>query len=930
MTIAAGARLGSYEVLAPLGAGGMGEVYRARDTKLGREVAIKVLPAHLSNDPDALARFEREARAIAALSHPNILAIHDFGEHAGTAYAVMELLEGETLRERLMEGPLSVRRAADFGVQIANGLAAAHAKGIVHRDLKPENVFVTKDGRVKILDFGLARQAAPARGSDTRSPTAAGMTDAGTVLGTVGYMSPEQVRGLPADHRSDLFSFGVVLYEMLSGRRAFQRDTAAETMTAILKEDPPEPSATGAAAIPAGLERIVHHCLEKNPEERFQSARDLAFDLTSSAGVSGISRGVAAAPGRRTLSPAAVIAVVAALAAGLLLGAGLMARLRKPVEAEPIRVRALTFSGRDMEPSASPDGRLIAFTSARDGVSRIWIKQLAGGGEAPLTSGPDRSARFSPDGSSVLFLRDLGTTQALYRIGLVGGEPRKLADDAVEADWSPDGLRIVFVRVRAAPEKVSALTILDTGSGVETVLAQLPDKDIFGPRWSPDGRGIAFVRGDTSANASIWQLVLLDVASRRERALGVPGPASPLGGIAWSGEGKEIYFVRSGSIIGDISGSQGRLVRCDVATGKEQSLLWFAGLFPLSGGAQGVSAHCDIAGPGRVLFDSKPQRQNLRELELCLSNPGRRPCGPPNPQALPGGAAGGARLLTRGSSSDRQPAYSPDGKRVLFSSNRSGNLDLWLLDLESGALRQLTDDAAQDWDPGFTPDGSRIVWSCDRSGHLEIWIANADGSGARQISKDGLDAENPVVTRDGAWVFYWSGNPAKPGIWRIHPDGTGATHLIAGRFSAPEVSPDGRYVLYLDPDRVNQRNTLRLADADSGRALAFTISVPYQLGGPRINFGRERWSADGRSILYVGQDAAGRSGVFSQDFDPGRDTSGTRRPVAGFSQEYWTESLGLSPDGKRVTISTLEESSSIMLAESVPGAMPPARKGMNP
>jgi len=887
----------------------MGEVYRARDAKLGRDVAIKVLPEALAENPDALARFEREARAVAALSHPNILAIHDFGEHAGIAYAVMELLEGETLRERLKESPLSIRRATDFGIQIANGLAAAHAKGIVHRDVKPENVFVTKDGHVKILDFGLARLTTTARGSDTRSPTTAGVTDAGTILGTAGYMSPEQVRGLPADHRSDIFSFGAVLYEMLSGRRAFEHDTAVETMTAILKDEPPGIAGTD-AAMPLGLERIVHHCLEKNPEERFQSARDLAFDLSSIASVSGISRGIAAVPGRRAIWPGAVTAVVAALSAGLLAGAGLMARLRKPVEAEPIRVRALTFSGRDMEPSASPDGRLVAFTSARDGMSRIWIKQLAGGGEAPLTSGPDRSARFSPDGSSVLFLRDLGATQALYRIGLVGGEPRKLADDVVEADWAPDGRRVAFMRVRAAPERISTLAILDSGSGVETVLVQQRGKDLFDPRWSPDGEGIAFVRGDTNTNAAIWQLVLLDVASRRERALGVPGPANPLGGIAWSGEGRQIFFVRSGSLMGDVSGSQGRLVRCDVATGKEKSLLWATGLFPLSAGAMGVAAHCDVAGAGLLLFDSRSQRQHLQELPL------------------PGGAAPeGGRLLTRGASSDRQPAYSPDGKRVLFSSNRSGNLDLWLLDLENGALRQLTDDAAQDWDPGFAPDGRHIVWSCDRAGHLEAWMANADGSGARQVSKDGVDAENPVVTRDGAWVYYWSGNPSKPGIWRVHPDGTGATQLIAGRYLQPEVSPDGRYVLYLELDRVNQRNMLHFANADSGRALAFKIAVPYQLGGPRINFGRARWTRDGHSILYIGQDAAGRSGVFSQDFDPGRDTSGTRRPVAGFSQEYWTESFGLSPDGKRLTISTLEESSSILLAEGVPGAEPPRRKG---
>jgi serine/threonine protein kinase len=243
MTLSAGTTLGSYEIAGPLGAGGMGEVYRARDRKLDREVAIKVLPEHLAEDAGALARFEREAKAVAALSHPNILAIHDFGRHERIAYAVMELLEGETLRGKLQGAPLSMRKAVDYARQIAQGLGAAHDRGIVHRDLKPENLFVTKEGRVKILDFGLARQDTPpaGRGDESHSPTEARLTEAGALLGTVGYMSPEQVRGRSADHRSDIFSFGCVLHEMLSGRRAFQRETAAETMTAILKEDLPPP-----------------------------------------------------------------------------------------------------------------------------------------------------------------------------------------------------------------------------------------------------------------------------------------------------------------------------------------------------------------------------------------------------------------------------------------------------------------------------------------------------------------------------------------------------------------------------------------------------------------------------------------------------------------------------------------------------------------
>jgi serine/threonine protein kinase len=280
MPLGPGARLGPYEILAPLGAGGMGEVYRARDARLAREVAIKVLPAGFSSDPERLRRFEQEARAAGALNHPNILTVHDAGHHEGAPYVVSELLEGQTLRERAQGGALPVRKAVEIGVQIARGLAAAHEKGIVHRDLKPENVFVTREGLVKILDFGLARVVRAEGGESSQAPTFSQHTEPGTVLGTVGYMSPEQVRGFPADHRADIFSLGAVLYEMLSGQRAFRGATAADTMTGILREDPEELSVTR-PALPAALDRIVRHCLEKAPAERFQSARDVAFNLES-------------------------------------------------------------------------------------------------------------------------------------------------------------------------------------------------------------------------------------------------------------------------------------------------------------------------------------------------------------------------------------------------------------------------------------------------------------------------------------------------------------------------------------------------------------------------------------------------------------------------------------------------------------------------
>src|SRR5499427_4006727 len=346
MPLSAGTRLGSYEIVGPLGAGGMGEVYKARDAKLDRDVAVKVLPEQLTASPDALARFEREAKAVAALSHPNILSIFDFGTQGAVSYAVMELLQGATLREKIDAGAVSQRQAVDWCLQIAKGLSAAHGRGVVHRDLKPENVFVTTDGHVKILDFGLAKRVDAEPSAQTNAPTS-GHTEPGTVMGTMGYMSPEQVRGMPVDHRSDIFAFGAILYELLSGRKPFKRDTSSDTIAAILKEDPPELTQSGRNVSP-GLDHVVRHCLEKDRENRFQTAKDVAFALSeaSSSTTATVTSGghAAAEPPRSTKR----LAIVAAAVALLVLAAIFLARRPKPAATTPVaaavkRIAVLPF-----------------------------------------------------------------------------------------------------------------------------------------------------------------------------------------------------------------------------------------------------------------------------------------------------------------------------------------------------------------------------------------------------------------------------------------------------------------------------------------------------------------------------------------------------------------------------------------------------------
>src|SRR5579862_2585026 len=441
MALTSGTKLGPYEIVSPVAAGGMGEVYRARDTRLGRDVAIKVLPEALANDADRLRRFEQEARTIAALNHPNILGIHDIGVHDGAPFLVSEFLEGQTLRQTVVAGPLPVRRATEYALGIAQGLAAAHEKGIVHRDLKPENVFVTRDGRIKVLDFGLAKLVRPEENHEP-AVTLTDPTLPGIVMGTVGYMSPEQVRGEPIDRRSDIFSFGAVLYEMLTGKRAFRRETPAETMTAILREEPQPLSDSGRQG-PPELQRILARCLERNVARRFQSASDLAFAIESlsetSTGTSTAKRVSQPKSGRERLPWV--------IAAALLMGTAGWEILRPAAApANPLEKAHFTriTDFESVEASISPDGRFVAFISDHDGPFDVWLTQVGTGrlinltqGRAGPLPGPLRSVGFSGDGSEIwIGGGDVG--MRLRLMPLTGGAPRNfLGEDTANLACHP-------------------------------------------------------------------------------------------------------------------------------------------------------------------------------------------------------------------------------------------------------------------------------------------------------------------------------------------------------------------------------------------------------------------------------------------------------------------------------------------------------------
>jgi len=902
LSLSAGERLGRYEIVAPLGAGGMGEVYRARDARLGREVAVKVLPESLARDPAARERFEREAQSVAALSHPNVVALYDVGFEGERAFAVSELLEGETLAEVLHRGAPPPRKAIEWAGQLARGLAAAHERGLVHRDLKPSNVFITRSGRVKILDFGLAKPVPGLTGAGdaTEMPTAVA-TEPGAILGTVGYMAPEQVRGEPTDARSDLFAFGCVLYEMLAGRRAFARETGAETMTAILREDPPELVGSATAQVPPALARVVVRCLEKNPAERFQSARDLAFavenaSLSSASGQQASLDAVPPTAARRPGVPVWVWAAALAAAAGL---AWLAASRGGEVAAPPPpRFVQLTFSGSDYEPAASPDGRLVAFTSSRDGISRIWLKQVGGGGEQPLTEGPDTRARFSPDGGSLLFIHSAERRSSAWRVPVVGGQPRKILDDVLEADWSPDGRRIAFVRrsimADAAEGLGTAVGVADADGGGERVLLRGEGFLYQGARWSPDGRSVAVVRGvqqGAGRQSSVW---IIDVESGEAQERVPLRDTGRFGTPSWRSEGGDFAITRSENALGDVTGKPAEVLLHDPHTDGSRTLFWHNDLSPFRGSINTSAGAVDWLGADRLVFDTFRMEEVLTEV-----------------------GAGGAGTLTGGLATDRQPDYSPDGRQVAFSSNRSGNLDLWVADTSSGRLRQLTDDPAQDWDPGFTPDGRAVLFSSDRSGNLEIWIASADGTDPRQVTHDGVGAENPTMTRDGEWIVYSSGNPEHVGLWRVRPDGSDATPIAASNLVNPEVSPDGRWVASASIDGASLTSSVRVTEVLTGRDSGFAVDLSFTTRSPNVTYGRSRWMPDGTALAFVGLDERGRTGIYVQDFRPGEDTSATRRPLAGFFDGRHVESFDVAPDGERVTLAVSTERRQLIVAEGV-------------
>jgi eukaryotic-like serine/threonine-protein kinase len=761
MGVIPGTRLGPYEIVSLLGAGGMGEVYRAKDPRLGREVAIKVLPASFSQDTDRLRRFEQEAKTAGSLNHPNITAVYDIGTHEGAPYVVQELLEGETLRAELAGGRLSPRKATEYAVQITRGLAAAHERGIVHRDVKPENLFVTKDGRIKILDFGLAKlvQREQRDSSPSELPTQSAGTEPGVVLGTLGYMSPEQVRGKASDARSDIFSFGAVLYEMLSGKRAFQGDSAADTMSAILTKEPPDLSQAG-GDVSASLDRVVRHCLEKSPEQRFQSARDLAFALESASVGSG--SGLTAAP--QAPRRVSVLAILLALAVAAIPAAVILTR--RSVRYQAPSFQQLTFRrGTVLRARYTPDGGSIIYSAAWEGApTEIFTARLDGTESRPFgIKNADVLAVSSKGEVAVLLkksrLRVWSGRGTLAVVPLAGGAQRELLENVSGADWSPDGTQLAVSRLE------NDETLLEYPTG--RVLYKTKN-NLFGLsiRVSGSGKQVAFAEFTPRGS----DLRIVDSARKATTLLHVDQRGA-IFGLHWRPGDREILFCSR------LGGSTSDIDLVDMS-GHVRTLYRGTNFFVVQDSlADGRLLITQARIPVDLMFGSskEPSERNLgwltRSWLADMSEDGgivlfhdltdiylRRTDGSP------------AVRLGAG----RDGSLSPDGRWVLASSQSEH--ELLMIPTGPGQVRKISIGELVLHGSGFTPDGKSILFRANaKDGQERLYVTDETGKAPRAVSEAG-QPRSWAVSPDGKEIAL---SDAASGL-KIYPLDGGATRTIAG------------------------------------------------------------------------------------------------------------------------------------------------------
>jgi len=814
MPLTSGARLGPYEILTPIGAGGMGEVYRARDTRLGRDVALKILPESFAGEGDRLRRFEQEARAVAALNHPNILAIHDIGEQGASPFIVSELLEGESLRAVLDRGPVAQRKTIDYGVQIAHGLAAAHEKGIVHRDLKPENVFVTKDGRIKILDFGLAKLAQNAGAGSDEVTLTSERTAVGVVMGTASYMAPEQVRAEGADARSDIFAFGAVLYEMLSGVRAFRRETTAETMTAVLRDDPPELSDPGRQVSPA-LERIVRRCLEKNPEQRFQSARDLSFALGALSGTetSGVSRVTAPAPRRVPillwLSIALALAAVAAVTWFV---------ARRPVPMTRMQFALAVPDEMSISHMAlSRDGSMLVFVSPEESsaLPMLYVQRVGSSSVTLLPGTQGASYPFwSPEGAYVAFFAN----GKLQKMAISGGTPQALAT-ALAGRGGSWGSKNVIVFAADSSSPLQRINADGTGMAPVTQGIRIPqDQSHRWPLFLADGDHFLFWAGNFSnirddRLSGIYE-TSLEGKERRLVTLCHSSFGFDARNLFYVDDQRQLVSIPFDVSAGTVSGSATVVAN---AVGFQPSTYWAA-----FANAQN----------GTVIYNTEV---GAAQSALTWIDRSGKELGRINDPAIMD-----------------NPTLSPDGTRVALdiSDEKANNVDIWIESTAGAGNSRFTFDPAEEVVGVWSRDGKTLAYRSAAGTTPSLTLKAATG-----LERERRRYILPATSMDDVIPNSWSLDDQQILYTRQVTSGEYLELLpVAGgeptRFSTSkgseangQISPDGKWVAY--------------ASDESGNWEIYVTSFPGAEGKWQVSRGggtEPRWRGDGKEIFYIAPD----------------------------------------------------------------------------
>ncbi|HEX7253948.1 MAG TPA: protein kinase [Thermoanaerobaculia bacterium] len=861
MAFPAGTYLGSYEVLAPLGKGGMGEVYRALDPDLGREIAIKILPPELAEDPEHLARFEREARVVASLNHPCIATI--YGIHRGEQgpFLAFELIEGETLADRLVSGPLSITEALEVARQVADGLAAAHDRGVVHRDLKPSNVMITPKGRVKILDFGLAKSDPFRIGSaDSVSSTVAAdaATRSGLILGTPSYMSPEQARGKTVDKRTDIWSFGCLVYEALTGRRAFEGETVSDCLVAILEREPDWPALP--PSTPPAVVKILRRCLEKDAERRLRDVGDARLELDPGSSVEEAKEGRKQKKRASRSWPSLFRPVVS-----LLSRSGSPDRDAAPPQP---KLSQLTFDERIEEfPAWSPDGSRLVFTRETGRVRRIFVRNLKTGEDRAVTAGrfDDLQPDWSPDGRSILFLRSREEGRKLepgdvfgvydgadiWAIDLATERETRLVERAAHPAWSPDGKRIAFDASWAGPRR---LWVSDArGRNPQQVSSDLSEAvGHVRPRWSPDGRRLVF----QNIERTKFDIRVVEIESGR--LSWITNDQTQDVCPEWSPSGRFIYFssYRSGGIniwriavdsdaeprgpLRQLTTGAGQDVEASItrdgrrlafSTLRQNANLWRLPVSPSTGLATGVpekvvaSSRENSRGAwspdGRTIAFNSDRTGDMNVWIHQLSD-------------------GSSRPLTHGPGGDFQPRFSSDGRQVVFFSTRAGSVDVWIADVEKDRVRRLTEGPSVNVNPIFSPDGRQIAYMSDQTGRLEVWVMNPDGSSPHAISQLGVMGHFLAWTPDSENVLFRSPS-GRMGVWSVSREGGDPVELPRIEGGAHlSLSPAGNRLM-----DVVAHKTLWVSPLDSG-----SPEKVFEFEDPDVRIDYPLWSRDGHFVLF--------------------------------------------------------------------------------